>query len=153
MERIIAKIKELTAIAEAKWPGYNFDVKVSMNDRLRTTAGRAWFAEGKVEFASKIYENNVEQFLEDTVPHEFAHIVANRVYGSTGHDNYWKQVVAALGSSSTRCHSYEVKSTKAKTYKYRCSCMIHEITPQRRSWMLRGKVYKCSRCGDFLIEV
>ena len=124
MEKISAKLKELIAKAETLfYPGKFSDITFSMNGRLTSTAGRAFYKEGRLDFSKVLYANNVDAFLNDTVPHELAHVIAHRVYNSTGHDAGWKKVMMALGFEPTRCHSFEVqKRSSAKTYAYVCGC-------------------------------
>ena len=155
MNRIQAKVNDLMQVAAIKWPAVQFpQITVKMNARLRTTAGRAYLQQGIVEFNPSIYEAHVEEFLEDTVPHEVAHVVAYYVFGSTGHDIFWKQVCSDLGSATQRLHSFTVpKCSNAKTYKFKCACMEHEFTPQRYAWVKKGKMYRCRNCGEILVEV
>lgn len=152
MEKITAKLAELVVKAEKLfYPGKFGDITFSMNGRLTSTAGRAYLAEGRVEFSKKLYAENVEAFLNDTVAHEFAHIVAYRVYGSTGHDVAWKKTMMMLGYEPTRCHNYDVKrNTTTKVYTYVCGCQEHHVTPQRQAWINKGKVYKCRNCGEII---
>jgi len=153
MERIQAKVEQLIKIAAKLWQDHDFsDITVKMNGRLSTTAGRAWLTTGLIEFSSKLYAENTEVFLEDTVPHEFAHIVAYRVYGSRGHDFSWKHVCSALGSDTQRCHTYAVAKKTVNTTPMYCGCMVHEFTPQRMAWVRKGKTYKCRNCGQVLKE-
>ena len=154
MEKIGEKLKELVAKAEILfYPGKFRDVYFSLNRRLTSTAGRAFIAEGRMEFSEILYKQNVEAFLEDTVPHELAHIIAYRVYGSHGHDASWKKVMMALGYEPTRCHSYEVqKRSSAKSYTYVCQCegKTHNVSAQRQAWINKGKNYKCIACGTVI---
>ena len=154
MEKISAKLVELIAKAEMLfYPGTFKDITFTMNGRLTSTAGRAFIAEGRMDFSKVLYSQNEEAFLADTVPHEFAHIVAYRVYGSTGHDASWRKVMEMLGYTPTRCHSYEVqKRSSAKVYMYECSCQDHKISQQRQNWINKGKIYKCVKCGTILKE-
>lgn len=154
MDKISAKLKELVAKAEILfYPGKFSDITFSMNGRLTSTAGRAFLSEGRMDFSKSLYEQNVEAFLNDTVPHELAHLIAYRVYGSNGHDTSWKKVMMALGYEPTRCHSYEVqKRSSAKKYNYVCGCSgkVHEVSAQRQAWINKGKNYKCIACGTVI---
>jgi SprT protein len=152
MEKISEKLNELLAKAEKLfYPGRFGDITFSMNGRLTSTAGRAFLQEGRLDFSKSLYAQNVENFLNDTVPHELAHIIAYRVYGSTGHDSAWRKVMDMLGFEPTRCHSYAVqKRSTAKVYNYICGCegKIHEVSAQRQVWINKGKMYKCTTCGE-----
>jgi SprT protein len=156
MEKISEKLNELIEACNAQFRGFNFsDVKFSMNGRLTSTAGRAFLQEGRLEFSKTLYTQNVEAFLNDTVPHELAHIVAFRVFGDKGHGVHWKHVMNFLGFEPTRCHSYAVqKRSTAKVYKYVCKCegKTHEVSAQRQAWINKGKMYQCTTCGTRIVR-
>lgn len=60
-----------------------------------------------------------DHVLNDTVPHEIAHIVCfmSPRYGSN-HDSGWANVCRALGGCGDRTHSEEVVYGKGRTYEY-----------------------------------
>jgi predicted SprT family Zn-dependent metalloprotease len=60
-----------------------------------------------------------DHVLNNTVPHEIAHIVCfmNPSLGS-GHNSGWARVCAALGGNAERCHKEEVVHGKGYTYEY-----------------------------------
>jgi SprT protein len=151
MEKISEKLNKLIEACNAQFRGFSFnDVKFSMNGRLTSTAGRAFLEEGRLEFSKVLYIQNVEKFLEDTVPHELAHIVAFRVFGDKGHGVHWKHIMNFLGYDANRCHNYAVqRRSSAKTYSYTCGCKdkIHEVSAQRQAWINKGKRYCCEKCG------
>jgi SprT protein len=153
MEKIVQKLNEMQVVARTIY-GRTFDFHVVMNGRLTTTAGRAFLESGKLEFSPSLYAANQEDFIADTVVHEFAHLVAYQLAGDKGHGQAWKQVMIAFGVNPTRCHSYEVpKRAKSNTTQFKCACMTHEFTPQRMAWVRKGKVYKCKHCAEILKEV
>ena len=155
MDKIQKKLNELVQLAEKLfYPGKFGDITFKMNSRLTSTAGRAFYDRGYMDFSTSLYEANREEFLIDTVPHEFAHMVAFRVYGSVGHDNSWRYVAKQLGGITNRCHTYQVAQRKqAKTHQFKCACSVHEFTPQRYAWVKKGKQYKCNTCNQLLVEV
>jgi predicted SprT family Zn-dependent metalloprotease len=60
-----------------------------------------------------------DHILNDTVPHESAHLVCflNPMLGRN-HDYGWSRVCKALGGSGARCHKEEVVYGKGNTYEY-----------------------------------
>lgn len=153
MEKIAEKLV-MVQRAAANMYGHRIDFTIVMNSRLTSTAGRAHLESGKLEFSPSLYAANEEEFLNDTVPHEFAHLVAYQIFGDKGHGPAWKQVMIDLGYSPTRLHSYEVpKRVSATVYKFKCACMVHEFTPQRMAWVRKGKVYRCNHCKQILVEI
>ena len=157
MEKIRDKLNELIEACNAQFRGFSFnDVKFSMNGRLTSTAGRAFLGEGRLEFSKVLYAQNEAQFLNDTVPHELAHIVAYRVFGDRGHGVHWKHVMNFLGFEANRCHNYAVqRRSPSKKYTYVCGCegKTHEVSAQRQAWISIGKVYICKTCGSIIQRV
>lgn len=93
-----------------------------------------------------------DHVLNNTVPHEIAHIVCfmNPTLGR-GHDNGWARVCTQLGGNATRCHSEDVVYGKGSTYEYittaghsvRVSDKIHRNVQRGTSYTYRqgkGKV-------------
>lgn len=147
---IAEKIAELVGYAKQLYGKDFSDVRWSMNNRLTSTAGRAFLTERRMDFSTSLFEQNREKFVEDTVGHEFAHIVAYEIYGDKGHGIGWKAVMQDMGIESQRCHTYATQKRTSKKYIYSCGCQNHEVSPQRRSWINRGKIYKCVKCGNII---
>jgi predicted SprT family Zn-dependent metalloprotease len=72
-------------------------------------------------FSKECADNNLEEMLNDTVPHEVAHLVVYHnkynvgLYGwrkIMGHGPEWRLICLALGGTAQRCHNMEV--TKAR---------------------------------------
>lgn len=152
MEKILSKIADLQETCQQVF-GRTFEVSVHMNNRLTSTAGRAFYETGRLEFSTKLYAANEEQFLLDTVVHEFAHVVSWELFATRGHDANWKSVMNTLGATPSRCHSYAVQKRETKTYAYQCACRVHQFTPQRRAWAKKGKTYICIHCAKQLKEI
>lgn len=79
--------------------------KTEISKRLKTTAGYAFYRPTNiVRFSAELMHEHTQNFIDDTIPHEVAHIVANNVFGSKGHDAAWKRVMLALGVTPNRLH-------------------------------------------------
>lgn len=57
-----------------------YRVKVTMNPRLKVTAGRANYKQCSIEYSKCIFEGISEEEKYNTVAHEFAHLVTDTVY-------------------------------------------------------------------------
>ena len=80
--------------------------KTEISKRLKTTAGYAFFRPTNiVRFSAELMWEHTEHFVNDTIIHEVAHIVANNVFGSKGHDAAWKKVMLAMGVTPNRLHN------------------------------------------------
>jgi SprT protein len=107
-----------------------------------------------------IYADHEDDFIERTVPHEMAHLLAffyykSRNYRITPHGKEWQNVMRILGVKDvTRCHSYSVRPEERKRqskYAYKCSCTTFEISTTRHNKMLKGKTYHCIKCHQPIV--
>ena len=86
--------------------------------------------------------------LNDTVPHEVAHMVGflNGRWG--GHSSQWRNACIALGGSGKTYHSEEVVYAKGKTYEYTCTQGTQQrFSEQRHNKIQRGTSYSLKRGG------
>jgi len=91
--------------------------------------------------------------LTDTIVHEAAHIVQTVKYPRSwrdSHGRYWRGVMLSLGfSPSVRIDdvSYYIAPVEQRRYSAACGCgAITGVSGKRRSLMLRGRTYLCSKC-------
>jgi predicted SprT family Zn-dependent metalloprotease len=82
----------------------------AMNNRLTSTAGRAWLEKNSLDFSVYLMQRNLETFKTETIPHELAHQIAFALYLDRGHGWMWKSVMVRLGCTPDRCHEMETKS-------------------------------------------
>ena len=117
----------------------------------------------RIKYNAVLLEQNGDDFLKRTVPHEVAHIVVyekdlNIFYPPKPHGREWKGVMRAFGLNSSRCHSYDTsnsvgksKSKLAKSFEYKCGCRTYNLTIIRHRRVLKGATYKCRNCRKALI--
>lgn len=81
--------------------------KVVLNNRLKTTAGRAFIENNPqyIDLSVELFWEYTEEFLHDTIPHELAHLVAYTVFGDSGHGKGWKTIIQQFGINTTRLHN------------------------------------------------
>lgn len=81
---------------------------IKINKRLRSTAGRAFISENPqyIDLAYCFLVEFPEDMLADTLPHEYAHIIAWNLFQDPGHGKGWKHVMRSYGLEPTRCHNY-----------------------------------------------
>ena len=130
MEQVRAKCQEVVALAQRL---YNVDlsvVRISFDLKGRA-AGRAEWRGNRLSrertYAVRFNHDMIvrgdaealRDMVEDTVPHEFAHIVCfmNPALGDN-HNPGWARVCRMLGGSGSRTHDTEVVYGKGNTYEY-----------------------------------
>ena len=81
--------------------------KVVLNNRLKSTAGRAFIENNPqyIDLSTELFWQYTEQFVQDTIPHELAHLVAFTVYGDPGHGIGWRNVITKMNIPTKRCHN------------------------------------------------
>ncbi len=97
-----------------------------------------------------------KDMIENTVPHEVAHIVSVFVYGAEhgkGHKSCWKHVMRLMGiSNPERCHNYSMDGVKTRgrtvqRFHYTCNCGGLDVstTIHNRIQTLH-RIYRCRKC-------
>ncbi len=122
------------------------------------TAGMVGFPPGRkpyIRYNPELLLHNREQFLSQTLPHEVAHLVARRIFGTNirPHGHEWKQVMEFFGADPVRCHNYELRDSptrKIRRFTYSCGCRQHQLTTIRHNRVLKGQTYLCRQCGESL---
>lgn len=155
--RVEKKLKDGIALAEKKYNQTFAMPKVTYDLRGRT-AGTANYNRWHIRLNAVLLMENVEDFLERTVPHELAHLITDRVYPeahhnrglqflSTGrvkrgkrdvHGAKWQSVCLVLGMTDiTRCHQYDVTNSQVvksngRSIEWQCACgEILKLTPKK----------------------
>ena len=118
-------------------------------------AGKAWYSRWRVNYNLELYERNKDHFINNTVPHELAHLIARTLYpGCTAHGHEWKSVMHRLGVDSSRCHSYDTNglvNRRARPYVYKCDCREHKLTHTLHRRIKMGQARKCNCCGAIVV--
>ena len=96
---------------------------------------------------------NLKDFLDNTIPHEIAHIFTDRrCRNSKPHGREWQSVMRAMGLDATRCHDYDMTNAKArivpKPHIYACQCREHKVTEliHKRFKQRGGTYWYCTTC-------
>jgi predicted SprT family Zn-dependent metalloprotease len=99
-------------------------VHVVWNHRMRTTAGRAFWPEGRIEMNPKLEQVAPEE-VRQTMLHELAHLIAYERAGRrriSAHGKEWRQACVDLGIPGERAtHTLPLPSRRMKR-KWRYTC-------------------------------
>lgn len=122
------------------------------NNRLRTTAGRAFLETNTVELNPSL---DFEFLMADTLPHEYGHLVAFSFFGERGHGPEWRRACKNLGMTEvTRCHSQDVsaKRTIQRRWEYTCQCANpHHVATVTHNKIQAGAHRRCTVCDTRVI--
>jgi len=146
---VTKKLAELRVKAQALY-GVDIDPVISYGQR-GLAAGQANSRENKIQLNRELLEKYAADFINQVVPHEFAHLVAYQVHGHRirPHGSEWRSIVVTLGYKPSRTHKYEVsKSRRLRRYMYKCNCpgKKYELTSIRHNRIRRGSSYLCGKC-------
>ena len=120
-------------------------------------AGVAHITENKLRFNPVLYAQNRDDFLQQTVPHEVAHLVAYKQFGLkiAPHGQEWQLIMRGIyGLEPKRCHDYAITPRASKQYQYVCKCPTANefaLSARRHGLILKGRGYICKRCKAVLV--
>lgn len=160
-KRVDTKIDLCIATIEKK---YNVKFKkpaVHYNVR-GTTAGKAWYKQWIVGFNATLLNENVDDFIARTVPHEICHLATELIYPHahvrtmgrkrSPHGTEWASIMTALGADASRCHSYDTSTAivrRVTSYTYLCGCCGQKFSlgPKRHAKAQQGVAFWHPACG------
>jgi SprT protein len=114
-----------------------------------------------------LFSENVEEYLNQTIPHEVAHAFQSHLYRNCGyrvmpHGSEWKRIMIKFGKNPKRTHSYDVSNAVMrrvqKNYIYICNCKSHHyLTATCHNRAKKAKeqgrnAYRCRICKVDLIH-
>lgn len=111
-------------------------------------AGVAYLQRNEVRFNPILLEENGQEFVNQVVPHELAHIIVYQQFGRVApHGKEWKMVMeTVLGVPAETYHCFDTASV-AKQFPYRCACQIHYLSVRRHNAIQANKrSYFCKKC-------
>jgi SprT protein len=143
---LLVMTSELAPSGEFEIPKIRFDLK-------GRPAGACCMMGNKciLRFNLKLLEENQENFLQFTVPHEVAHYITAILYGKVKpHGEQWQNVMHFFGiEHPRRCHSFNIEDTYPWIYK--CQCQEHFVSQRQHSSVIKGKrTYICKDCGKVI---
>ena len=113
-------------------------------------AAVAYPGKNAIRINNRLLEQNSEDFLHNTVPHEVSHLIAYRLHGQriAPHGTEWAAIMREVfGRAPRRCHDYDVRPSMTTAYRYQCGCQAgHALSTRRHNNALRGRRYYCRRC-------
>jgi len=106
-----------------------------------------------IRYNPYIFAKYFDDNLQNTVPHEVAHYIADMIYGIKKikpHGREWKNIMHQFGvEASVRCH-YDLQGIPQRQHRrftYTCQCRDYKITTRRHNMILRGeRLYQCPAC-------
>ncbi|MCW3148419.1 SprT family zinc-dependent metalloprotease [Stutzerimonas stutzeri] len=154
-ERLYARVEACYLQAEAFFKQRFERPQVSFKLRGQK-AGVAHLHDNLLRFNPQLYRENREHFLEQTVAHEVAHLIAHRMFGPRiqPHGEEWQLIMQGVYElAPERCHTYAIERRPRTRYVYRCQCIERDFpfSAQRHSLVRKGRRYFCRSCKATLV--
>ncbi|MES9902066.1 MAG: SprT-like domain-containing protein [Sedimenticola sp.] len=110
-----------------------------------------------IRYNRVLLSENPEPFIQQTPPHEAAHLVARTIYGGKikPHGEEWRSVMTLFGIDPKRCHQFDTSRSggrRMRRFTYHCGCTTHQLTSIRHRRVIEGRIYLCRACGEALKE-
>ena len=146
IQQVRAKVAELITKYEAGHPGQKvpqIDIRFDLRGRVAGQAGRRGW-NYFMRFNTDMMQNEGwDHLINDTVPHELAHIICFANGSDYKHGWAWRRTCQWLGGSGERCHKETVTYAKGNTYVYTTSTghTVH-LSAVRHRKVQGGTVYR-----------
>lgn len=131
--------------------GTDCNVPHTRFDKRGTCGGTANYSKMELNFNAGLMVDNWDEYMNQIIPHEVAHIIKTHIYGygkgvNSAHGLHWKRVMRALGVEPDRTHNMDVSKVKQhksplKKYIYVCTCGCEKevvLSAVRHNRMVRG---------------
>lgn len=135
-----------------------FDRQVNFEWKLRgRTAGTAFCSVRKplvINLNVPLMLTN-DNFIEDTVPHEVAHLLAHHYKRSCSpHGATWQMMMRLLGREPERLHNYATAPARYEAkVTYACDCgPVHKVGTKLHNEIQSGKGRICRNCRAQLVR-
>lgn len=133
--QVLARVEHFVNLANEI---YNTDLSMPCVrfDKRGRVGATACYGRPELNFNVGLMIDNWDEYMNQVVPHEVAHLVKDHVYGTESkgrlhspHGLYWKQIMRSFGCEPDRCHSMDTsKVAQHKTkHVYKCSCCNTEV--------------------------
>ena len=113
-------------------------------------AGSAVLNRWEIQLNITMLCENEENFIEEVVPHELAHLITFQIYGKVKpHGKEWQYIMSEIMKLPPKVtHNFNFKR---KEYVYICNCQEHYLSSIRHNKIEKNKIsYQCRKCGSIL---
>lgn len=153
------RTRECLQIAEAYYKrpfllsAVTFDLTGQAAGMLRVSRAKSIFT---IRYNRALLEASPNEILNQTVPHEVAHLVAFQQFGFgiKPHGREWAGVMRSVfGRSPDRCHSMDTSIATGASFVYRCSCEADIVVTKQKHAKIQKSLYRCKKCSSVIAFV
>ncbi|WP_235972348.1 SprT family zinc-dependent metalloprotease [Spirabiliibacterium falconis] len=154
--QIQRRLRACLNLAEAKFNRTFTMPSVSYNVR-GLKAGVAYLNENEIRLNRTLLEQNPDDFIRETVPHELAHLIVHQHYRRRvkPHGKEWQFVMKEVfGLPPNVCHEYDTSAVRGNTVAYKCDCQTHQLSMRQHNRIKQqSAVYRCRKCKAALHQL
>ena len=154
LERCHNKVQDCISTIKQK---YACEIRpISLSFGLKgQSAGSANVVKHHIKINPILLMENLDEMINQTIPHEVAHIAADIVYKRSckSHGREWKHLMSVLGREPLRTHDYDVSRAMVRhvrRYNVNCDCKEHIVSSIIYNRILKGQIYVCTTCNQKL---
>ena len=163
------KIEECQRKSETLFNTRVSNLSIEINNRMFRCFGKAFYeAEDmhynyRIQISGKIFGNISDtKKLDNTIIHEFCHVLAKHKYNTFGHDHYWKSLMRDFGEvpkastnheecAASTNFDYKEHRNIVTRYIYKCDCRNFELSSKMHTSIQKGNGRRCSSCKTRLV--
>ena len=148
---VIKRIEEVKQLAEIKFDK-KFPVPYVSYALTGRTGGQAHCGKWEIRVNKKLMMENFDEYIRQTIPHEFAHLVVFKQFGNVKpHGEEWKKVMKVFGLQPKRCHSYVLGKSRRCPHEWKCKCQSFFVSRKRHETYL-SRPARCRKCKGTLVK-
>jgi len=135
------------------WRVADASVRVVWNDRLTTTAGRAFLQLGQIELNPRLLQRAATQ-VEPVLIHEAAHLAAHRLFGANipPHGRHWRSLMRLAGQPPAVTHDIPVQGLRRQRRRFLYLRLCEACGDRQIAAVLRyGRCHGCNRRDGYLV--
>lgn len=114
-----------------------------------TNAGLANNLSWTLTFNQILLCDNPATFVENTVAHEYAHLITGHIHGiqQFPHGLKWQKIMKLFNVTPRVTHDYDVSKLLNKARIWLCACQSHYVSNHLAKQLHNGNQYQCGSCG------
>ena len=124
-------------------------IKYNLKGKCAGQACKDGMVEYRLRFNREAIENHWDGMVQNTIPHEVAHLVAwmRPELKANGHNTVWKRICIQLGGTGARTHSYKLtpahnKGRGRRVHVYNVNGQEYKVGVIVHNRIQRGRRYK-----------
>ncbi len=148
-----AELEQRAAELFGLWRVLDASVRIAWNERLTTTAGRAFLKQGLIELNPRLLGRSPEQ-VPMVLTHEAAHLAAFRLFGANipAHGRHWRSLMRLGGHPPEVTHQIPVHGLRKSQRRYVYLRVCDACGDRRLDAAVRyGRCHGCSARDSFLV--